>query len=158
MPKRKPSRLVFISHSARDTSLECFEGVLVSGAGEGAYFVGLDWVRKEIRRVAGFDPYPGTLNLRLLDADALPRWSWIRRAAGAPLTPPEPGSCGGRLIAAIVGGLVQAAVVVPEITRYGDDLLEIVAPVHLRTRLGLRDGEMVRLTIPRGEQSQWPKG
>jgi len=124
-----------------------FEGIVVPGSGEGAYFVGLGWVRREIRRVAGFDPYPGTLNLRLLSADALSRWGGIRRAAGAPLTPPEPGGCGGRLIPARVGGLIRAAVVVPDVTRYGEELLEIVAPVHLRTRLDLKDGDLLRLTI-----------
>lgn len=125
-----------------------FEGMVVSGSGEGAYFLGLGWVREEIRRAAGFDPYPGTLNLRLIDGDALHRWGRIRKEAGEPLTPPEPDSCGGRLIPVLVGGLIRGAVVVPEITRYGDELLEIVAPVHLRTRLGLRDGDKVRLTIP----------
>jgi riboflavin kinase len=124
---------------------------VVSGTGEGAYFVALDWVRDEIQRVARFDPYPGTLNLRLLGADALRRWGWIRKEAGAPLTPPEPGSCGGRLIPVHVADL-SAAVVVPDVTRYGDEILEIVAPVQLRTRLGLQDGDLVRLTILRRAQ------
>lgn len=126
-----------------------FEGTVVSGTGEGAYFVGLGWVRREIQRVVGFDPYPGTLNLRLLSPDALRRWGGIRREAGAPLTPPEPGACGGQLFPVLAGGLIPAAVVVPDVTRYGEELLEIVAPVHLRTRLDLKDGDLLRLTMLR---------
>jgi len=135
-----------MERGARGTGAEWFEGVVVSGTGEGAYFLGLDWVRNEIRRVGGFDPYPGTLNLRIT-ADALPRWSGIRKEAGASLIPPEPDGCGGRLIPALVGDRIRAAVVVPDITRYGEELLEIVAPVHLRAFLGLRDGDRVRLVI-----------
>ena len=129
-----------------ETGAEHFEGVVVSGTGEGAYFLGLDWVRNEILRVGGFEPYPGTLNLRL-GVDALPRWSRLRKDAGASLIPPEPDGCGGRLIPVLVGDTVPAAVVVPDITRYGEELVEIVAPVHLRTRLGLQDGDRLKLTI-----------
>ena len=110
--------------------------------------LGLDWVRTAIRRVAGFDPYPGTLNLRLAEVDAL-RWRQIRAEAGTRLAPPEPDACGGRLIPARIGERMRAAVVVPDITRYGDDLLEIIAPVHFRTHFGLRDGDLVRLTVTR---------
>ena len=134
-----------------------FEGTVVSGTGEGAYFVGLGWVRREIQRVVGFDPYPGTLNLRLLGTDALSRWNGIRREAGASLTPPEPGACGGRLIPALAGGLIPAAVVVPDVTRYGEELLEIVAPVHLRTRLDLKDGDRLQLQMPWDGEGQWPR-
>jgi len=126
------------------------EGAVVSGVNEGAYFLGLEWVRNSIRHIVGFDPYPGTLNVRLLDADALLRWRQIRMDAGVPLTPPDPGFCGGRLIPVLVGGAIPAAVVVPDVTRYEEDVLEVIAPLHLRTHLGLQDGDLVRLTIPGG--------
>jgi riboflavin kinase len=135
-------------------SLGAFDGTVVSGAGEGAYFVALDWVRREIQRLVGFDPYPGTLNLRLPEAGALPRWRRIREATGISLTPPEPGTCGGRLVPVLIGGSLPAAVVVPDITRYGDEIMEIVAPLHLRTRLRLADGARVRVTIL--GRDQWP--
>jgi len=134
-----------------------FEGTVVSGTGAGAYFVGLGWVRREIQRVVGFDPYPGTLNLRLLSDEALSRWGGIRKEAGTPLTSPEPGVCGGRLIPALVGGLIPAAVVVPDVTRWGEELLEIVAPVHLRSRLNLKDGDRLRLQMPWDGEGRWPK-
>jgi riboflavin kinase, archaea type len=125
------------------------EGTVVSGANEGAHFLGLGWVRDAIRRIAGFDPYLGTLNVHILDADALLRWREIRKAAGVSLTPPDPQSCGGRLLPALVEGQIRAAVVIPDVTRYGDDVLEVIAPVRLRTHLGLRDGDRVKLTIER---------
>ncbi len=132
-----------------------FRGRVVSGAGEGARFLSLDWVRAAIRGLGGFDPYPGTLNLRLLEAET-PRWRGIRGNAGARLVPPEPGGCGGRLIPVRLAGAVDALVVVPDITRYGDDLVEVVAPEHLRTRLALRDGDVVSLTIATGSPGRDP--
>jgi CTP-dependent riboflavin kinase len=45
---------------------------------------------------------------------------------------------------------VDAAVIVPDVTRYGEDLLELIAAVHLRSLLGLRDGDRVifRIGLP----------
>ena len=155
------------AHAERLTggeSLEQFEGAVLSGVNEGAHFLGLGWVRDAIRRIAGFgtcivhpvvghrriagfDPFPGTLNVRLVDRDALPRWRELRRDAGLSLTPPDTHSCGGRLLPALVEGRIPAVVVIPEVTRYEDEVLEVVAPVRLRTVLGLRDGDRVRLEI-----------
>ena len=127
--------------------MEQFEGTVLSGVGEGAYFLGVGWVQDQIRRIAGFDPYPGTLNVRLLDTDRLVRWREIRKSAGVALTPPASETCGGRLLPALVEGRIQAAVVIPDVTRYEDAILEVIAPVRLRAVLGLRDGDRVRLSI-----------
>lgn len=131
------------------TAVLRFRGTVVSGAGEGARFVGLDWFRSAVRRAVGFDPYPGTLNVRLLDGEAVGRWRAIVDRAVLAVVAPAPGGCGGRLVAVLVDDRVPAAVVIPDITRYGDELLEVIAPDHLRTRLGFRDGDAVSLTLTR---------
>ncbi len=53
-------------------------GVVASGLGQGAQFMAVPWVREGIRRLIGFDPYSGTLNVRLVDPDALVAWRRIR--------------------------------------------------------------------------------
>ena len=40
-------------------------GVLFSGLGEGAYYIMIKGYRKQFQSKLGFDPFPGTLNLRL---------------------------------------------------------------------------------------------
>ncbi|HWP34546.1 MAG TPA: DUF120 domain-containing protein [Thermodesulfobacteriota bacterium] len=132
------------------------DGEVRSGVGEGAGFLRLDWVRRQIREVAGFDPFPGTLNLRLVTPEGLARWRAVRARPGRRLEPPPPGTCGGWLFPVLVAGTVRGAVVVPDVTRYGEDLLEVVAPVHLRSRLGLEDGDRVRLTLLDAAGGPWP--
>ena len=44
-----------------------FEGIVVSGMGEGAYYMSLDGYRKQFKERLGFEPYPGTLNVKLVD-------------------------------------------------------------------------------------------
>ena len=45
------------------------------------------WVREGIRRLIGFDPYSGTLNVRLVDPDALVAWRRIREGSALRLVP-----------------------------------------------------------------------
>lgn len=105
----------------------------------------LAWVRHGVEQLVGFDPYPGTLNVRLAD-DMVERWREIRRQGALRLTPPAPGQCGGHLVPVVVSGDMKAAVIVPDITRYGAHVLEIIAPVHLRSRIWLRNHDLLTLT------------
>jgi len=60
------------------------------------------WVREGIRRLIGFEPYSGTLNVRLVDPDALVAWRRIREGLALRLVPPPPETCGARLFRAVV--------------------------------------------------------
>ena len=130
-------------------------GVVTSGLGQGAYFMSLPWVREAVRELIGFTPYPGTLNIRL-DADAVDIWRRIQEGRAVLLAPPPGETCGARLFPAVVGADVETAVVVPDVTRYGDDLLELVAAIHLRSHLGFRDDDPVTLHLRSGHPETNP--
>jgi riboflavin kinase len=121
-------------------------GRVSSGVGDAAEFIRLPWVRDAIRRSVGLDPYPGTLNVRLVDAEMLAAWrATMREGTALRLEPPDPHGCGARLFPVVVVPHVAAAIIVPDVTRYGDDVLEVIAAVHLRTALALGDGDRVTL-------------
>ena len=122
-------------------------GIVASGVGQGAFFMSLAWVRDAIRGSLGFYPYPGTLNVRLADPEVLERWRGVSKQRALILAPPAPETCGGRLVPITLPRDITAAVIVPDVTRYGDDVLEVIAPVHLRSRLGLEDGDVLELTM-----------
>jgi riboflavin kinase len=130
-------------------------GVVTSGLGRATQFMGLDWVRTEIGRLAGFDPYPGTLNLRLLEPTSVDAWRRIRQGPALVLVPPPPAPCGARLFRAVVVPDLAAAVIVPDPTSHADDVLEVVAAVHVRRLLGLRDDDAVTLLVA-AEQAEEP--
>ena len=124
------------------------QGRVETGLGQGGRFVALGWVRAGVRRLVGFTPYPGTLNVRLDPGEPRRRWRAVRRRRAPELTPPRAGGCGARLIPLLVAGRVPAVAVVPDVTRHGHQVVEVIAPGHLRRRLGLRDGDRVRLVVP----------
>jgi riboflavin kinase len=121
-------------------------GVVMAGLGQAGSFMGLPWVADGVRRLVGFTPYPGTLNVRL-DPDTVDAWRQIRERDGLVLSPPAGQPCGARLFPVTLGPGVEAAVIVPDVTRHGDDVLEVVAPTALRRRLGLADGGAITLNF-----------
>jgi riboflavin kinase len=138
-----PSAGAPVPYSTRVISLD---GVVTSGLGQGAYFMSLAWVQDGVRRLIGFTPYPGTLNVQL-DTEMVAVWRAIRDGHSIVLAPPPSEPCGARLVPVVVAPDVEAAVIVPDVTRYGEDLLELIAAVHVRSRLGLHDRSPVTLRL-----------
>lgn len=124
-----------------------FSGTVVSGARKAAPFTQLDWVKSQCLNQIGFEPYPGTLNLRLAEQD----WetvSSILRLPGRTLVPPDGTSCAGRLYPVMIGSFPGAIVVPEESVRiHGDGIVEILAPVSLRAQLELKDGDRLSFTV-----------
>jgi CTP-dependent riboflavin kinase len=123
------------------------DGIVATGLGHGAQFMAIGWVRDAVRRLIGFDPYPGTLNVKLLDAGMVAAWRQIQGGLALRLAPPPPEECGARLFRITVAPDIAAGIVVPDETRHAGDLLEVIAAIHVRSRLGLRDGDHVTMRV-----------
>ena len=122
-------------------------GTVVSGARKAAFFTQLDWVRSQCLHHLGFEPFPGTLNLRLAEQDESSA-SRVLNLPGLPLLPPAEASCAGRVYPVSIGAIPGAIVVPEETVRIHDSgVLEILAPVSLREALHLEDGDRVSLAV-----------
>lgn len=127
------------------TKMVRFEGTVFSGTGEGAKFVKLPWVKRQILEKAGFTPYAGTLNLRL-DVKNKKARSFLDKADSMVIVP-EVGYCRGKCFKARIMDSVEGAVIIPEVEGYPDDVLEVVAPINLRQKFGLKDGDRLEISI-----------
>jgi riboflavin kinase len=119
-------------------------GRVFSGQGEGKKYVELPWVKQQIKEKLGFDPYPGTLNLRL-DEENVKRRGLLEKSAKLRLCHSE-GYCTGLLFKAAVDG-VACGVIIPQVESYPENVLEVMSSVNLRQELGLPDGESVTVTV-----------
>ncbi len=130
-------------------------GVVFSGLSEGSYYMGLEGYRKQFRAKLGFDPYPGTLNLRVRKEDQSQRrllesfpfiyvegFSDSKRSYG-------PAKC----FKTVVNEKVDSAIVLPIRAHYGEDVVEIISPQPLRKLLKLKDGDLVRVRVTGTNQS-----
>jgi len=129
----------------KETKTIRVKGRVFSGTGEGAKFIKLSWVKDQIREKMGFTPYEGTLNLRLNGEDKK-----VKKAleeADSVIILPESGYCRGKCFKARIMESVDGAVIIPEVEGYPDDVLEVIAPINLRERFRLKDGDYVELSL-----------
>jgi len=135
-----------------------FEGSVVSGMGEGAYYMSLEGYRRQFKEKLGYEPYPGTLNVRLTDQIFMNS----RRELGKhPSIFLDGFSDGTRTYgwvkcyrAAINDGAVDnAAVLVLERTHYDDSMLEVIAPMSIKQAAGIKNGQRVKVEV---QLSQMP--
>jgi riboflavin kinase len=123
-------------------------GAVISGLGEGRYYMSLAPYQEQFRRILGSDPFPGTLNLRLSSAsrdvkrkvDALP-WTRIQGFVQEGRTFGEARTLPCRI------GEIPCAIVVPGRSHYPDDVIELISTQELRTALGLSDGDLVTVEV-----------
>ena len=103
-------------------------------------------MRRQVKARLGFEPQPGTLNVRLGTTEQA-AFDRLKAAPGV-LLEPQPGFCAARCFPVLLEGRVKAAVVWPQVEGYPRDQLELLAPVRLRDELGLRDGSPITIVVP----------
>jgi riboflavin kinase, archaea type len=137
-----------------------FEGTVVSGMGEGAYYMSLEGYRKQFKDKLGFEPYPGTLNVKLIDqifmnarreigrypsvfingfSDNIRTYGWVK--------------CYKANINK--GAVNNAAALVLERTHYDDSMLEIIAPICLKEAIGIQNGDRISIKVQIDAQKKY---
>lgn len=128
-----------------------FVGKIFRGLGEGAYYVGLHGYRSQFKEALGFDPYPGTLNVRLEGAVETEQKKLLRSFDGVRINGFESGGRtygGARCYLAGLGKAgLRGAVLVIDRTHYDDSVLEVISQRFLRGSLGLKDGDQVVVDV-----------
>lgn len=127
-----------------------FEGTLFTGLGEGRYYMSLEGYRKQFIEKLGFDLFPGTLNLRLTSPQDLEERRRLEEGRSILIQGFENGVrtySAVKVLRAKVNGSVDGAVLLIERTHHGRDVLEVVAPIDLRKRFKIKDGDRVNVEV-----------
>jgi riboflavin kinase len=126
------------------------EGNVFTGLGQGAYYISNENYRKQIVEKLCFEPYPGTLNLKLtsdydiktrMEIEVYPAieiegFKNIDRSFGLVKCYP-----------AIIDNKVKGALVIATRSHYDTSVVEIMAPVSLRKQLKLKNGHKVKIEV-----------
>jgi riboflavin kinase, archaea type len=123
-------------------------GTVISGLGEGRYYMSLSHYRHQFMEHLGFEPFPGTLNIRLNAPSIevrkqLDRLAWIEiegftadnRTFGA-----------ARALPCRIAE-IPCAIVVPARSHYPEDIIEVIAETGLRNALEVEDGDNLEVEI-----------
>src|SRR5512136_77868 len=123
-------------------------GVLVSGIGEGKYYMSLEPYKQQFKTHLGFEPYPGTLNIRLVHASIPVRkkieaLDWIRIKGFST----DGRTFGDAKCIPCRIGTISCGIVMPGRTHYPEDIIEVIAPMALRRKLGVEDSDSVSVEV-----------
>lgn len=128
-------------------------GKVVTGLGEGRYYISREGYRKAFGRLLGFDPFPGTLNVEVdpLDREKVAE---LKDMDGLMI---EEFQSEGRTFGAVKcfraqlrlhpsQAAIEAAAIFP-LRSHHTHVLELVSPHGLREKLSLADGTEVVVTL-----------
>jgi riboflavin kinase len=147
------SNLRFLIEAAYPPSVT-LEGTVFTGLGEGAYYISKEHYRKQFIEKLGFDPYPGTLNLKLTTDYDLKTHTELEAYPAIEIQgfKNEDRTFGlVKCYPATIGNKVKGALISALRGHYDSSVVEVIAPVCLRKHLNLKDGYKVKvevLTLP----------
>lgn len=123
-------------------------GHVITGLGEGQYYIAKEGYMSQFREKLDFIPFPGTLNVRLKDQSAQLRdnMDMIQPMVVHGFNDGERSFGGVKCYSVEIEG-IKGAAIIPDRTHYPTDLLEIIAPLKLRETLDISDGDEVRIVV-----------
>ena len=105
-------------------------GIVTTGLGKAAYFLGQDFYKNQFREKCGFTPFPGTLNL-IVEEDKLEDIRLMKNSCKNIIKPDQ--------------GF--GAIVFPDKTTHDENYLEFISKDKLRDKYNFKDGDEVVITI-----------
>ncbi len=122
-------------------------GRIVEGLREAANFTQLPWVRNQFISKLSIDPYPGTLNLELVDSNSLQSFKELKATKGIEITPEDPSFCSAKCFPVLVNGLIKGAIVFPLVDGYPEEKMELIARENIKKALSLKAGDYLEVQL-----------
>ena len=133
---------------AHDGAHYVLSGTVINGLGEGRYYMSLEPYKKQFLHLLGFEPFPGTLNLRL-SGQSIPtrkkmemqEWITIHGFSAEGRTFGDVRCLPCRI------NDIPCGIVVPGRTHYPEDIVEVIAGVGLRDTLKIKENDLVNVEV-----------
>ncbi len=140
---------VILKQALEDIKELEFKGIITKGMGEGSYYTSLEGYKKQFIEKLKFTPYPGTLNIKLVEdvyknaksilkmqpsifiegfSDDKRTYGWVK------------------CYRASIDG-IEGAVLILERTHHDDSILEFIAPVKVMDAINVDYGSMVTVRV-----------
>ncbi len=124
------------------------KGRVISGIGEGRYYVSLPQYKRQFIKLLGFIPFHGTLNVKLSKEQGVIRRR-LEEEEGIRISGfvTETRTFGDvKAFKCRING-IEGAIIIPQRTHYDKSIVEVIAPVKLRDVLKLEDGDEVEIEV-----------
>ena len=126
------------------------KGTLVSGMGEGAYYMGLKGYTKQFQSKIGYIPFPGTLNVRLdqkIHQESIKQFETLNGIKIKSFSDGKRTYGWVKCFSAKLNNSINCQLIVLERTHHDDSVIELISKVCLRKNAKLKDGSKVSIKI-----------
>ncbi len=126
-------------------------GTLISGMGEGAYYMSLKGYTKQFSSKIGYVPFPGTLNVKL---DKKEYVEALRQLNGFEGTKIDGFSDGKRTYGwvkcyhCVLNDKISCELILLERTHHDNSIVELISETDIRKKSSLRTGSKITIRIP----------
>ena len=127
------------------------KGTLVSGMGEGAYYMGLKGYTKQFQSKIGYVPFPGTLNVRLdqkVHQEAIKQFETLNGVKIKSFSDGKRTYGWVKCFNAKLNNSTNCELIMLERTHHDDSIIELISKSCLRKTAKLKDGSKVSIKIP----------
>ncbi len=127
------------------------KGTLISGMGEGAYYMGLKGYTKQFKSKIGYIPFPGTLNVRLdkkIHQEAIKQFETLEGVKINSFSDGKRTYGWVKCFQAKLNNSINCELIILERTHHDDSIIELISKVCLRKTAKLKDGSKISIRIP----------
>jgi len=126
-------------------------GKIVSGMGEGAYYMSLKEYSKQFKLKLGYIPFPGTLNVRLDDEKYIQAISDLSQHAGIKIDSFSDGKRTFGWVKCFSGRInnkINCELIILERTHHDKSIIEFISKNYIRKSLNVRGNSSINIKIP----------
>jgi riboflavin kinase len=102
-------------------------------------------VRRQFIEKLSIDPYPGTLNLEIIDPESLQVFKELKAKKGIQISPEDPSFCSARCYSVLINGHLKGAIVFPLVKDYPENKMELIASENIKETLSLNAGDLLEV-------------
>jgi len=104
-------------------------------------------VKRQFIEKLSIDPYPGTLNLEILDLESRQSFKALKIKKGIEIIPEDPSFCSAQCYPVLINGLLKAAIVFPLVDGYPENKMELIASQNIKEALSVKAGDDLEVEI-----------
>ena len=127
------------------------KGTLVSGMGEGAYYMALRGYTQQFKSKIGYVPFPGTLNVRLdkkIHQEAIKQFETLEGVKINSFSDEKRTYGWVKCFRGKLNNSINCELIILERTHHDDSIIELISKVCIRKTGKLKDGSKVTIKIP----------
>ena len=127
------------------------KGTIVSGMGEGAYYMGLKGYTKQFQTKIGYIPFPGTLNVRLdqkVHQESIKQFETLNGVKIKSFSDGKRTYGWVKCFNAKLNNSTNCELIILERTHHDDSIIELISKSCLRKTGKFKDGSKVLINIP----------